>query len=78
MLDAIAILRGEKSLEDLGRPLSPLVPRRAEGGAEPAVRELAQRWWNLLGGDIRATLDDTALAALRAELVSLASRGAAG
>lgn len=71
MLDAIAVLRGEKSLEDLGRPLAPLVPRSSEGGAEPAVRELAQRWWNALGGDISATLDVLALAALRAELEAL-------
>lgn len=73
MLDAIAILRGDKTLEDLGRPVSPLVPRRNEGGAETAVRELAQRWWNALGGDISSTLNEPSLKQLEAELRELAT-----
>lgn len=71
LLDAIAILREEKSLDDLGRPVSPLVPRRPGAGVDPPVRDLVQRWWHTLGEDVNATLTAPALASLTAELHAL-------
>jgi hypothetical protein len=72
MLTAIAILRGEATLESLGRPVSPLVPRaRGGGGADPRVRELARRWFARLGGDVTAALDDAQLATLVEELAGI-------
>ncbi len=74
LLDAIAILAGEKSLADLGRPISPLVPRNPRGqaaGADPAVRTLTQRWWSELHEDITAELDASTLVRLRDELQHL-------
>jgi hypothetical protein len=71
MLDAIAILSGAKNLEDLGRPVSPLVPRRPERGVEPPVKDLVQRWWHELGEDVNATLAPEALERLTAELQAL-------
>jgi hypothetical protein len=71
VLDAIAILSGGKSLEDLGRPVSPLVPRTFERGVEPSVKDLVQRWWHDLGEDVNATLDAAALPLLTAELQAL-------
>ncbi|MBE0609887.1 MAG: hypothetical protein IH609_10930 [Dehalococcoidia bacterium] len=73
MLSAIAILRGEMTMESLGRPVSPLVPRvRGGGGADPRVRELARRWFARLGGDVGAALDDVQLAGLVGELNGIA------
>lgn len=76
LLDAIAILRNEKTLDDLGRPVSPLLRRATGSGgdADPAVRDLAQRWFAALGASVDAELDDHQLAALNAELQAL--RGA--
>ncbi len=74
LLDAIAILRQEKGLDDLGRPVSPLVPRR-DAGVEPLVRDLVQRWWRTLGEDVNATLDDASIEFLRDELRTLSSGG---
>ena len=74
VLSAIAILRGELTMERLGRPVSPLVPRApGGGGADPRVRELAQRWFARLGGDVGAALDDVQLASLVKELNELAT-----
>jgi hypothetical protein len=76
LLDAIAILRGATSLDDLGRPVSPLLRRATEpgGGVDPAIRELAQRWFAALGASVAAELDVAQLSALVAELEGL--RGA--
>ena len=73
MLDAIAIQLGEKSMESLGRGVSPLMPKFAstQGGAEPGVRALAQRWWALLGSDVTATLSGEQLELLRSDLATL-------
>ena len=73
--DAIAILRGEKTLDDLGRPLSPLVrraPPGTAGGADARVRDLARRWYASLGDDPAAELSTAQLEALIAELDALA------
>lgn len=74
LLHAIDILAGEKTIDDLGRPVSPLIPRPpgSTPGADPAVRDLAQRWFAESGNDINAELDDFALARLRTELHALA------
>ncbi len=70
--DAVAILQGTKPMEDLGRPVSPLIPRPPSGpGATAGVRELAQRWFATLGGDPQAELDSDQLATLLAELATI-------
>ena len=49
---ALAIQRGLMTMEDLGKPLSPLVqryPRGAGPGVDPAVQTLVQRWFAELG-----------------------------
>lgn len=72
---AIALLRDEKTLDDLGRPLSPLVrraPAGMAGGADKRVRELAQRWYAELGAGPEAEVTDEALSRLIAELDELA------
>jgi hypothetical protein len=56
LIAAVAILRGQKTMEDLGRPVSPLVRRPAPPGATEAVRALVQRWFADLGEDPNAEL----------------------
>lgn len=74
MLAALDILEGSKTLDDLGRPRSPLLTRAtgAGSGAEDSVKGLAQRWLEILGGDVQAELDEAQLRTLKAELTSLA------
>lgn len=74
LLSAIEILDGRLTLEDLGRPVSPLVPRPRQRGSEPRLRALVQRWWNDLGEDVNATLDRAALDRLAHELRALGER----
>jgi hypothetical protein len=74
LLDAIAVLEGAKGMDDFGRPVSPLVPR-GKAGADPAVREIAQRWFAALGSDVEAGLSATQLDELRAELLALGLSG---
>ena len=70
LLHAVALLRGAKTMEDLGRALSPLVRRPGRAGVTPEVREFTQRWFAALGGDANATLGadsvESFVAALRA------------
>lgn len=74
VLHAIAILRGEESMESLGRPVSPLVPRPpGRGGSDPRVREVARRWFDRLGGEVSAELDEAQLAELERDLAAIAS-----
>ncbi len=69
MLDAVAVLQDEKTMDDFGKPVSPMLRRlRGPGGADPRVRELAQRWFALLGSDLAAELSGEQLASLLAEL----------
>ena len=79
VLSAIGILRGEKNLDDLGRPQSPMLSRAtgAGSGAEEAVKELAQRWFARLGGDVLAELDEGLLSEFEGELRTI-SAGAEG
>lgn len=70
---ALSLLKGETTLDDLGRPQSPLLARvtGAGKGAEPALRALAQRWFARLGGDAAAEFDEAQLAEFEAELTAL-------
>jgi len=71
--DAIAILQDRKSMDDLGRPQSPMLSRLIGSGkgADPAVAELARHWFERLGGDVTATLDEAALTEFEAALEAL-------
>jgi len=73
LLEAIAILRDEKTMEDLGRPVSPFLRSALgpQGDAEPPVRELAQRWFAQLGSDINAHVSGAELDTLIAEIQAL-------
>ncbi|MGD9932983.1 MAG: hypothetical protein AB7T37_04620 [Dehalococcoidia bacterium] len=68
---AIALLLEETVLEDIGRPLPPLVPRPAPGPATPGVRHLAQRWISGLGSDPARTLTGSELRSIRDEISAL-------
>lgn len=62
LLRAIQVLHGELAIADLGRPVSPLVPRgRDAGGVEPQVQELVRRWFASLGNDVAAELSEKQL-----------------
>ena len=71
---ALDILQGARTLESVGRPLSPLV-RRPPGGpsVEPNLRELIQRWWTELGSDPQAELGATGIATFLAALAAMES-----
>lgn len=73
LLSAMRILRDEMTLDDLGRPLSPMVARVTRPGSsvDAGVQELAQRWFKMLGGVATAELDEAQLATLRTELIAL-------
>ncbi|MEX0781443.1 MAG: hypothetical protein WD557_02260 [Dehalococcoidia bacterium] len=73
VLAAIEMLRGNIRLEDLGRPVSPLVPRPPERGTEPHLRDLVQRWWRDLGEDVNAVVDGAGVERLIAELGAIRS-----
>lgn len=73
LLLAVDVLLGNSTMDDLGRPISPLVSRatRAGGKVSPALQALAQRWFGELGGDPLATLDHDSLTKLIQELHTL-------
>lgn len=71
LLEAIDVLTGASEPDDIGPSVSPLGHRRTELSAEPAVRELTQRWFSRLGGTPDASLDADTLAELRAEIETL-------
>ncbi len=73
VLSAVEMLTGRKTLDDLGRPQSPLLSRVTGAGSsvDAAVKALAQEWVAKLGGDARAELDDGALAEFEADLRTL-------
>jgi hypothetical protein len=75
VLLSIDILAGQKAMEDLGRPQSPLVAtRRGPAPVEPAVQHLAQRWFEALGSDVHAEFNDETLAAFIADLRQIEPR----
>lgn len=67
LADALAILLGERSFEDTGRPISPPVPRPGPPEPDEDVLAFARRWYERLG-DPFAPFDAAALDQLRAEL----------
>lgn len=74
VLHAVALLQRTLRMEDLGRPLSPLVrrgPPGSPGGAEAALKALVQRWFAELGS-ADAGLDGESLARFVADLEALA------
>lgn len=71
LLEAIDVLTGASEPDEAAASVSPLGHRRTELSAEPAVRELTQRWFARLGGTPDASLDAGALAELRAEIETL-------
>ena len=70
---AIELLTGRLTMEDLGRPQSPLVARmtKAGSGVAPEVKELAGRWFARLGDDPLAEFDEARLAEFTAEISTL-------
>ena len=78
LLTAIELLQGTKTLDDLGRPLSPLVSRMtgAGSGATDEVKQLAQRWFTRQDGDVMYEFSSEDLAAFRAEVELLAGQPA--
>ena len=78
VLDAIRILREEMTLDDLGRPRSPLLSRASPAGvgATVAVRELAQRWFAALDSDPVAEFFGGQFAEFEEELVALVAEEA--
>lgn len=79
LLLAIEVLQGTKTLDDLGRPVSPLVSRMSGAGssATPGVKALAQRWFARQGSDPTYELTEDELETLRGELAILADDEAA-
>lgn len=78
LLVAIDLLQGTKTLDDLGRPISPLVSRMtgAGSGAIPEVKALAQRWFARQGGEVTHELSEEELAEFRAEAGALSKQAA--
>ncbi|MGI8422658.1 MAG: hypothetical protein ACR2NO_00830 [Chloroflexota bacterium] len=72
MVSAIAVLCDEATLEDLGRPVSPLVTRGGPGAVEAEVTAIVQRWFALIGNDADALLDAPTVRRLEQELRTLA------
>ena len=73
LANALAIQRGRMTMDDLGKPLSPLVPRYPRGagpGVDPAVQALVQRWFADLG-TATAPLSEEQMERLRDELAAL-------
>lgn len=72
---AIDLLLGRKTLDDLGRPQSPMVSRMtgAGSGAASEVKELAQRWFEKQRGDVMYALSEAELEELAAEIAALAA-----
>ena len=73
VLSAIGIVRGTLTLDDLGRPQSPMVSRVTGAGTEVegGVKALAKDWFDKLGNDPMAELDPEQLEAFAAELERL-------
>jgi hypothetical protein len=79
VLAAVAILQGRTSMEDLGRPVSPLGrSQRGEPTVTPALRALVQRWFADLGGHGDVALDGDAIEQFLADLQSLEQQAPPG
>ena len=72
LLTALEILVEDRKLEDMGRPVSPMLRRPGqEKGVEPPVRELVQLWFARLEGDANHVLRGDELSAFRQDMRSL-------
>ncbi len=72
VLAALEILTEDRKLEDMGRPVSPMLRRPGqEKGVELALREVVQRWFARLGGDANAVLSGDALVDFENEVKGL-------
>lgn len=73
VLSAIRILQGEASIEDLGRPQSPLLTRATGAASQvaPEVQALAQRWFTRFDEDITREFTETELTEFLKEVESL-------
>ena len=65
---AVAVLREEVVMADLGNAPSPLVPRSRTTPVAGPVRELVQRWFAQLGSDPLAEMGPEGLEAFLVEL----------
>ena len=70
LLSALRILKGETTLDDLGRPVSPLIPRRGSPGSTPSAKAFAQRWYLSVGGDPHTVLTAVQVEQMERELLS--------
>lgn len=74
VLTALEVLLEDRKLEDMGRPVSPMLRRHGQGkGVEAPLKDLVQRWFAQVGGDPNAVLSGDVLDAFKAEVRSLAS-----
>ena len=74
LVDAIDVLSERKTMEDLGRPQSPLVAaHRPQAVVVPAVQDLVRRWFAELHGDINAELTGETLDRFISDLRTLES-----
>jgi antitoxin (DNA-binding transcriptional repressor) of toxin-antitoxin stability system len=72
VLDALAVLEGSVTIVELGRPVSPLVPKPPGGtGVHERVREFARAWVTRSGNDPTCPLGPERLSLLRDELAGL-------
>jgi hypothetical protein len=65
---AVAVLRENVTLADLGAAPSPLVPRSRSTPVSGPVRELVQRWFADLGSDPLVEIDEEGIEVFLAEL----------
>ena len=80
VLLAIEILQGSKTLDDLGRPQSPLISRVSGAGSGVAkeVRQIAQRWFAAMDGDALREFSADEFEQFVEELRRIHERGQAG
>lgn len=72
VLTALEILTEDRKLEEMGRPVSPMLRRHGEEkGVEPALREVIQTWFARLSGDVNAVVSGELLIKFRNEVQSL-------
>ncbi len=70
VIASLDILEGKATMEEQGRPVSPLLRRgRPEPTAE--VRGVVQRWFDDLGSDVSAQLSPESAEELRKEMERL-------
>jgi hypothetical protein len=72
LLLSLEILLEDRKLEELGRPVSPMLRRPGEQkGVDAGVRELVQEWFARLGHDANSELAGETLKAFRRDIRAL-------